>query len=374
MNQNHQHLYAARIKVVGVGGGGSNAINRMVDIGLPGVEFIACNTDAQALSLSDASIRIQLGPKLTRGLGAGGSAEIGKKAAEEDLDPIKEALQGADMVFITLGMGGGTGTGAAPVVAEVAREMGALTIGVATKPFSFEGRKRSLNGENGLKSLREKVDALIIIPNDRLLQIADSNLTLVQAFRLADDVLRQGVQGITDMITLPGIINLDFADVRTIMSKSGTALLGVGHGRGADRVVMAAQEAIASPLLEVGIDGATGILLNITGGDDMTILEVNRAAEIVGDSADPDAQIIFGTSISPGLREEIQITVIATGFDQPVSSDRSLSTSRGGSVGASRSARDRNLQARRPPPPPPPPPEPVEEDLDIPSFLRRKKS
>ncbi len=360
---------AADIKVIGVGGGGSNAINRMIDAGLPGVEFIVANTDAQALVVSDAKLRIQIGAKLTKGLGAGANYEIGKKAAEEDRDKISEAIAGADMVFITAGMGGGTGTGASPVIAEVAKEQGALTVAVVTKPFSFEGRKRMAQAEIGIKNLREKVDSLIIIPNDRLLQVAESDTTMIQAFRLADDVLRQGVQGITDLITVPGVINLDFADVKTIMSGSGSALMGIGRGTGENRAVQAAQQAISSPLLETTIGGATGVLINITGGEDLTILEVNQAAEIIAEAADQDAEIIFGTAINPEMKEEIKITVIATGFNR-----EREETKRPPQVHAParnvynqgpRTADNMKVAG--------PPSAPADDDLDIPSFLRKKR-
>jgi len=371
----------ANIKVVGVGGGGSNAVNRMIDAGLPGVEFIACNTDAQALVISDAKIRIQIGGKLTKGLGAGANCEIGEKAAEEDRDKLAEAVEGADMVFITAGMGGGTGTGAAPVLAEIAREQGALTVAIVTKPFMFEGRRRGMVAEHGIKKLKEKVDTLIIIPNDRLLQIADSNTSMVEAFRLADDVLRQGVQGITDLITVPGLINLDFADVKTIMQSSGSALMGIGRGQGDERAVTAARGAISSPLLEATINGATGVLINITGGQDLGILEVNQAAELISEAADPDAEIIFGTAISPEMKDEVKITVIATGFDR----ERAGSSAGVAAVpprrvpaGAPNLSKDKLGQMKAVAPPPgttaPAAGEGQhEDDLDIPSFLRRRR-
>jgi len=357
---------AADIKVIGVGGGGSNAINRMIDAGLPGVEFIVANTDAQALVVSDAKLRIQIGAKLTKGLGAGANYEIGKKAAEEDRDKIAEAIAGADMVFITAGMGGGTGTGAAPVIAEIAKEQGALTVAVVTKPFAFEGRKRLAQAEIGIKNLKEKVDSLIIIPNDRLLQVAESDTTMIQAFRLADDVLRQGVQGITDLITVPGVINLDFADVKTIMSASGSALMGIGRGTGENRAVQAAQQAISSPLLETTIGGATGVLINITGGEDLTILEVNQAAEIIAEAADQDAEIIFGTAINPDMKEEIKITVIATGFNRERENQEKIRPPIRQTVAPPSSRTGDNFKVVSPPPAP-------EDDLDIPSFLRKKR-
>lgn len=306
----------ANIKVVGVGGGGGNAVNRMISAGLQGVEFICINTDVQALKFTNAENRLQIGAKLTRGLGAGANPEIGKKAAEESSDEILKSLQGADMVFITAGMGGGTGTGAAPVVAELAREVGALTVGVVTRPFSFEGKKRADQAERGIVELKQKVDTLIVIPNDRLMQVAGKDTSVTEAFRIADDVLRQGVQGISDLIAIPGLINLDFADVKTIMSQTGSALMGIGRATGDKRAVEAAQMAISSPLLETSIDGARGVLLNITGGSNLGLLEVNEAAEIISSAADPEATIIFGAVINDDLKDEIRITVIATGFDE----------------------------------------------------------
>ncbi|NUM47697.1 MAG: cell division protein FtsZ [Anaerolineales bacterium] len=376
----------ADIKVIGVGGGGSNAVNRMIDVGLPGVEFIAANTDAQALVSSDAKIRIQIGDKLTKGLGAGANHEVGKKAAEEDRDKLAEVLEGADMVFITAGMGGGTGTGAAPVVAQVARELGALTVGVVTKPFGFEGRVRAASAEIGIKALREHVDSLIVIPNDRLLQIVDKRATLQQAFSVADDVLRQGIQGISELITVPGLINLDFADVRTIMAEGGAALMAIGNGSGEDRARIAAEQAISSQLLDITIDGARGILFNVTGGSDLTLFEVNQAAAIIKETAHPDVNMIFGAVIDPNMGDDIRVTVIATGFERtgmprPLF-ERPLTT-----------ATPRHLQevevhaptSHRPEPPAPkreeaPIPAPAEfrprsfntDDLDIPTFLRKR--
>lgn len=306
--------YIAVIKVVGVGGGGTNAVNRMVDAGLKGVEFIAVNTDAQALLMCDADVKIHIGAKITRGLGAGANPEVGRQAAEESRDELREALKGADMVFVTAGKGGGTGTGAAPVIAELARELGALTVGVVTKPFSFEGRKRAAQAEQGIEMLGKKVDTLIIIPNDRLLQVVERRTSIVDAFKVADDVLRQGVQGITDLITVPGLINLDFADVRTIIRNAGSALMGIGTASGEHRGVEAARAAISSPLLESSIDGATGILLNITGGRDLGLFEVNEAAEIISSAADPDANVIFGSVIDESMGDQMRVTVIATGF------------------------------------------------------------
>ena len=307
----------AQIRVVGVGGGGVNAVNRMIAEGCRGVEFIAVNTDAQALTLTGAPKRVRIGDKLTRGLGAGGNPEVGEKAAEESSDDLYEVLKGADMVFVTAGMGGGTGTGASPIVARVAREVGALTIGVVTRPFSFEGGKRSKSAEAGIAKLKDQVDTLIVIPNDRLLEIVDKRASLQQAFSTADDVLRQGIQGISELITVPGLINLDFADVKTIMSEGGAALMAVGTGSGDNRAVDAAQQAISSKLLDVTIDGARGILFNVTGGPSLTLYEVNQAAEIIKTTAHPDVNLIFGAVIDDNMKDEVRITVIATGFDQP---------------------------------------------------------
>lgn len=306
----------ARIKVVGVGGGGCNAVDRMITEGLQGVEFIAVNTDAQALTLSKAETRVRIGEKLTRGLGSGGDPEVGQKAAEESADELYNVLKGADMVFVTAGIGGGTGTGAAPIVAQIAREVGALTIGVVTRPFTFEGARRIKVAEAGITKLKEKVDTLIVIPNDRLLQIVDKRIGLQDAFSVADDVLRQGIQGISELITIPGLINLDFADVRTIMSEGGAALMAVGRASGEDRARVAAEEAISSKLLDITIDGARGILFNITGGPDLTLFEVNQAAAIIKESAHPDVNLIFGAVIDPNLGDEVRITVIATGFER----------------------------------------------------------
>ncbi len=305
----------AAIKVVGIGGGGSNAVNRMIDEGLSGVEFVAVNTDAQALMLSKAETRIRIGDKLTRGLGAGGRPEVGAKAAEESREDLAQALRGTDMVFITCGMGGGTGTGAAPTVAEIARKSEALTIGVVTKPFKFEGRPRQEVAEEGMEKLKEHVDTLIIIPNDKLLELGDKRMTFEAAFRAADEVLHQGIQGISELITVPGLINLDFADVRTIMSDGGAALMAVGSGQGETRAMDAAKQAIASPLLDVTINGAQGVLFNVSGGNDLTLMEVNEAAEIIAEMVDPNANIIFGAVIDDTMEDEVRITVIATGFD-----------------------------------------------------------
>jgi cell division protein FtsZ len=348
--------YLAVIKVVGVGGGGTNAVNRMVDAGLAGVEFIAVNTDAQALMMTDADVKIQVGSQVTRGLGAGADPEIGFAAAQESRDELKEALKGADMVFVTAGEGGGTGTGGAPVVAELGQEIGALTVGVVTRPFAFEGRKRADQAERGIDQLRDRVDTLIVIENDRLLQVVERQTSVVEAFGMADDILRQGVQGITDLITEPGLVNLDFADVRTIMRDAGSALMGIGRASGENRAAEAARTAVSSPLLEASIEGATGILLNITGGPDIGLFEVNEAAEVVTGAADQNANVIFGAVIDESLGDEVQVTVIATGF--------------GG-----QGRRRRRREAEREPPIPaavtPTEGFDVPQDvLDVPSFLR----
>jgi cell division protein FtsZ len=308
--------YLAVIKVVGVGGGGSNAVSRMVDAGLRGVEFIACNTDAQALQACDADVKIGIGHNLTKGLGAGANPDVGAGAAAESRDDIKEALKGADMVFITCGEGGGTGTGAAPVIAEISKqEIGALTVGAITKPFEFEGKKRMAAAEQGVEKLRREVDTLIVVPNEKLLQIVERRTTILEAFREADDILRQGVQGITDLITIPGLINLDFADVRLVMHEAGSALMGVGHGSGESRAMEAAKNAITSPLIEEKIDGAKGMLLNVTGGEDLGLFEVNEAANLVMQSADPNANVVFGAVVDSTMHEQVRVTVIATGFE-----------------------------------------------------------
>ncbi|TDM15024.1 cell division protein FtsZ [Macrococcus bovicus] len=315
--QGFNHL--ATLKVIGVGGGGNNAVNRMIEHGMNNVEFIAINTDGQALNLSKASSKIQIGEKLTRGLGAGANPEIGKKAAEESREQIEDAIQGADMVFVTAGMGGGTGTGAAPVVAKIAKEMGALTVGVVTRPFSFEGRKRQTQAAAGVEAMKAAVDTLIVIPNDRLLDIVDKSTPMMEAFKEADNVLRQGVQGISDLIAVSGEVNLDFADVKTIMSNQGSALMGIGVASGENRAMEAAKKAISSPLLETSIVGAQGVLMNITGGESLSLFEAQEAANIVQDAADEDVNMIFGTVINPELQDEIVVTVIATGFnDKPV--------------------------------------------------------
>jgi cell division protein FtsZ len=306
--------FLAVLKVAGVGGGGTNAVNRMVDAGLTGVEFIAVNTDAQALLMTDADVKIQIGSESTKGLGAGADPEVGRAAAQESKDELKEALKGADMVFVTAGEGGGTGTGGAPTVGALASEIGAITVGVVTRPFSFEGRKRAEQAELGIRELREQVDTLIVIENDRLLQVVEKETSIVEAFRMADDVLRQGVQGITDLITIPGLVNLDFADVRTIMRDAGSALMGIGAASGENRAAEAARSAVSSPLLEASIEGATGVLLNITGGPAMGLFEVNEAAEVVTGAADQNANVIFGAVIDQGAGDEVRVTVIATGF------------------------------------------------------------
>jgi cell division protein FtsZ len=344
--------YLAVIKVVGVGGGGTNAVNRMVDAGLSGVEFIAVNTDAQALMVCDADVKIHIGSTATRGLGAGADPAVGLAAAQESRDELKEALKGADMIFITAGEGGGTGTGAAPVVAEIGHELSALTVGVVTKPFGFEGRKRSQQAEQGIESLRERLESLIVIENDRLLQVVEKQTSVVDAFRMADDVLRQGVQGITDLITVPGLVNLDFADVRTIMRGAGSALMGIGIASGDSRAAEAARSAVSSPLLESSIEGATGILLNITGGPDIGLFEVNEAAEVVTSAADANANVIFGAVIDEAMGEEVRVTVIATGFGGRPRRRRSSGESQ---VVAPVSSTER---------------EQTENGLDVPSFLR----
>ncbi len=343
----------AQIRVIGVGGGGSNAVNRMIAEGLGGVDFVAVNTDAQALMLSDAPKRVRIGDKLTRGLGVGGSAELGQKAAEESADELYEVLQGSDMVFVTAGMGGGTGTGAAPVIAQIAREMDALTIGVVTRPFTWEGSVRTESAMAGIERLKEAVDTLIVIPNDRLLEITDKRVSLQAAFTLADDVLRQGVQGISELITVPGLINLDFADVRTIMSEGGAALMAVGRASGENRAVEAAQEAISSRLLDITIDGARGILFNVTGGPDLSLFEVNEAASIVKQTAHPDVNLIFGAVIDEKMGDEIRIIVIATGFDQTKPQPRPARATFSEPVEFPVPAYDKD-------------------DLEIPAFLRRR--
>jgi cell division protein FtsZ len=328
------HNYLAVIKVVGIGGGGVNAVNRMIEVGLKGVEFIAVNTDAQALLMSDADVKLDIGRELTRGLGAGANPEVGHRAAEDHREEIEEVLKGADMVFVTAGEGGGTGTGGAPVVASIARKLGALTIGVVTRPFSFEGKRRAKQADDGITELRNECDTLIVIPNDRLLQLGDIGVSLMDAFRSADEVLLSGVQGITDLITTPGLINLDFADVKSVMSGAGSALMGIGSSRGEGRSIQAAQKAINSPLLEASMDGAHGVLLAIAGGSDLGLFEINEAASLVQESAHPDANIIFGTVIDDSLGDEVRVTVIAAGFDSGTPTHKKLDptmvASRGG--------------------------------------------
>jgi cell division protein FtsZ len=373
----------ARIKVVGVGGGGSNAVNRMIAEGIQGVEFVAINTDAQALLLSNATTRVRIGDKLTRGLGAGGNPEIGRKAAEESAEDLYNVLKGSDMVFVTAGLGGGTGTGGAPIVAQIAKDVGALTIGVVTRPFTFEGGKRSSSAEQGMSKLKEHADTLIVIPNDRLLQIVDKKATLQDAFKLADDVLRQGIQGISELITVPGLINLDFADVRTIMSEGGAALMAVGKASGEDRARNAAEQAISSQLLDITIDGARGVLFNITGGPTMTLFEVNQAAALIRETSHPDVNMIFGAVIDPNMGDDVRITVIATGFERTgvprrafTPTTRTVENTRSNSIPAARQQEMVSVSA------------PVQsqqssnefrpttlntDDLDIPTFLRNRR-
>ncbi|MBB5917965.1 cell division protein FtsZ [Nocardia transvalensis] len=403
------HNYLAVIKVVGIGGGGVNAVNRMIEQGLKGVEFIAVNTDAQALLMSDADVKLDVGRELTRGLGAGADPEVGRKAAEDHKDEIEEVLKGADMVFVTAGEGGGTGTGGAPVVASIARKLGALTIGVVTRPFSFEGKRRSNQAESGIQSLRESCDTLIVIPNDRLLQLGDAAVSLMDAFRSADEVLLNGVQGITDLITTPGLINVDFADVKSVMSGAGSALMGIGSSRGEGRSVKAAESAINSPLLEASMDGAHGVLLSIAGGSDLGLFEINEAASLVQEAAHIEANIIFGTVIDDSLGDEVRVTVIAAGFDGGTPARRidstgrsTIGSARAGELGSA-STRGSDYSSTRStesaPAPAPvqrgpapsyeprpaseptvahnsrnhiqPPDEDTDDDVDVPSFMRR---
>ncbi len=338
----------AQIKVIGVGGGGGNAVNRMIAAGLKGVDFIVVNTDAQALELAKANTKLQIGTKLTKGLGSGGNPEIGQQAAEESRQEIESVLKGADMIFITAGMGGGTGTGGVPIIAEIAKSLGALTVGVVTRPFTFEGRKRLTQAEKGIAVFKEKVDTLIVIPNDKLLQVVDKKTPLIEAFRIADDVLRQGVQGISDLIAVPGLINLDFADVRTIMQETGTALMGVGISSGEGSALEAAKAAIFSPLLETSIEGARGVLINITGGSNLSLFEIHEAAETISDAADSEANIIFGAVIDETLKDESRVTVIATGFDKYSAAGKKDDTVLHSGLN--------------------------ESDIDIPAFLRRRRS
>ncbi len=382
MQQTTKTDSAASIRVVGVGGAGSNAVNRMIAEGLKGVDFIAVNTDNQALQLSDAPVRVRIGDKLTRGLGAGGFPDQGEKAAGESMEEINTVLQGSDMVFVTAGMGGGTGTGAAPVVARVARELGALTIGVVTRPFHFEGSKRAAAAERGIEQLQKHVDTLIIIPNDRLLDITDKRMPLDQSFQLADDVLRQGIQGITELITVPGLINLDFADVKTIMTQGGAALMAVGRGSGEDRARIAAEQAISSHLLDVTIDGAQGVLFNITGGSTLSLYEVNQAAEVIRETTHPDANVIFGAVVDEAMGDEIRITVIATRFDHVQMRRQMLQRN---DTGLFETAARQAMAAERTERPAEPQPEAKEEpaaqelvprfapgNIEVPAFLRRK--
>jgi cell division protein FtsZ len=364
--------HLAQIKVIGVGGGGSNAVNRMIENGVKGVEFITVNTDAQALHLAKSEHKLQIGDKLTRGLGAGANPEVGKKAAEESKEIIMNTLRGADMVFVTAGMGGGTGTGAAPVIAEIAKECGALTVGVVTRPFTFEGRKRAMQAEIGIAALKEKVDTLIVIPNDRLLEIVDKKTPMLEAFREADNVLRQGVQGISDLIAVPGLINLDFADVKTIMTERGSALMGIGVATGENRAAEAAKKAIMSPLLETSIDGARGVLMNITGGANLSLYEVNEAADIVASASDLEVNMIFGAVINENLKEEIMVTVIATGFEhKPAAQQQPRRPVPGQSSQpqqpAETAASDNRLNNLRPFGS-----QPSSDQLDIPTFLRNR--
>ncbi len=398
----------ARIKVIGVGGGGCNAINRMIVEGIQGVEFMAVNTDSQALLLSKAPIKVRIGEKLTRGLGAGGNPDVGRKSAEESAEELYNALKGSDMVFVTAGLGGGTGTGAAPIVAQIAKEVGALTIGVVTRPFTFEGAKRMVSAEAGMDALKEHADTLIVIPNDRLLQIVDKKATLQDSFKLADDVLRQGIQGISELITVPGLINLDFADVKTIMSEGGAALMAVGKASGEDRARIAAEQAISSQLLDITIDGARGVLFNVTGGPNMTLYEVNQAAALIRETSHPDVNMIFGAVIDPNMGDEIRITVIATGFERAGIPRRMIDRPAANNIGRLISEHQRPVAAAAPVPSRPveresvtvnstpapvvPTPAPVQtppaaaphtpefkpqtnyqEDLDIPTFLRNRR-
>ncbi|GAB4397894.1 MAG: cell division protein FtsZ [Anaerolineales bacterium] len=400
MENNKNAEAIAHIKVVGVGGGGTNAVNRMIEEGIQGVDFVAVNTDAQALTLARAAHKVRIGEKLTRGLGAGGNPEVGRKSAEESAEELYTILKGADMVFVTAGLGGGTGTGAAPIVAQIAKECGALTIGVVTRPFTFEGAKRQQSAEEGMDALKEHADTLIVIPNDRLLQIVDKRASLQDAFRMADDVLRQGIQGISELITVPGLINLDFADVKAIMSEGGAALMAVGKASGEDRARLAAEQAISSQLLDITIDGARGVLFNVTGGPNMTLFEVNQAAAIIRETSHPDVNMIFGAVIDPNMGDDIRITVIATGFERtglprriierPVAArpepqrpayggnpaQRPVEVSVG-SASASQAAAPQIPQtpAAQPPVSAPEfkPQSSYQEDLDIPTFLRKRR-
>ena len=369
------HNYLAVIKVVGIGGGGVNAVNRMIEVGLKGVEFIAINTDAQALLMSDADVKLDVGRELTRGLGAGANPEVGRKAAEDHKDEIEEVIKGADMVFVTAGEGGGTGTGGAPVVASIARKLGALTIGVVTRPFSFEGRRRAVQAESGIDELRNECDTLIVIPNDRLLSLGDRDISMMDAFRMADQVLLSGVQGITDLITTPGLINLDFADVKSVMSGAGSALMGIGSARGDNRAVEAAEAAISSPLLEASMEGAHGVLLSIGGGSDLGLFEINEAASLVADAAHPDANIIFGTVIDDALGDEVRVTVIAAGFDSGAPAYRRADapprvSQLDGQQQATGSYPVPSASQPKPPAQPTPARRVIFDDVDVPDFLK----
>jgi cell division protein FtsZ len=367
----------ATIKVIGVGGGGNNAVNRMIEHGVEGVEFIAVNTDSQALNLSMAEVKLQIGGKLTRGLGAGANPEVGKKAAEESKEQLEDALQGADMIFVTAGMGGGTGTGAAPVIAQIAKDLGALTVGVVTRPFSFEGKRRSTQAISGIDTLKSAVDTLIVIPNDRLLEIVDKNTPMLEAFREADNVLRQGVQGISDLIAKPGLINVDFADVKTIMFDKGSALMGIGVATGETRATEAAKKAISSPLLETSVDGAHGILMNITGGSTLSLYEVQEAADLVTSAADKEVNVIFGSVINENLKDEIIVTVIATGFDESLQKENASKQRPiiNHHQQAATRANDEVQQQQREPIQQQQQQRPKQEDdtLDIPTFLRNRR-
>jgi cell division protein FtsZ len=375
INNPNQLESFARIKVVGIGGGGCNAVDRMIDEGMQGVEFVAVNTDAQALMLSKATTRVRIGEKLTRGLGSGGDPETGRKASEESAEELYEVLKGSDMVFITAGMGGGTGTGGSAIIAQIAKEVGSLTIGVVTRPFSFEGSRRNQAAEVGISKLKEQADTLIVIPNDRLLQIVDKRANLQKAFRMADDVLRQGVQGISELITIPGLINLDFADVRTIMSEGGAALMAVGMATGEDAARAAAEQAISSELLDITIDGAHGILFNVTGGSELTLFDVNQAAAIIKETAHPDVNLIFGAVINPDMKDAVRITVIATGFERIGGSPRRLKEV---PVSETRQPKEFQMEDAALTPQPEPqeeeyPPQTINtDDLDIPTFLRNR--
>lgn len=401
MDTNKNAEAIAHIKVVGVGGGGTNAVNRMIEEGIQGVDFVAVNTDAQALTLARAAHKVRIGEKLTRGLGAGGNPEVGRKSAEESAEELYTILKGADMVFVTAGLGGGTGTGAAPIVAQIAKECGALTIGVVTRPFTFEGAKRQQSAEEGMDALKEHADTLIVIPNDRLLQIVDKRASLQDAFRMADDVLRQGIQGISELITVPGLINLDFADVKAIMSEGGAALMAVGKASGEDRARLAAEQAISSQLLDITIDGARGVLFNVTGGPNMTLFEVNQAAAIIRETSHPDVNMIFGAVIDPNMGDDIRITVIATGFERtglprriierplaarpepqrpsyggaPVQHPVEVNVGSAAAFQAASAPQPQQTPAAQPPVNAPEfkPQSSYQEDLDIPTFLRNRR-